>query len=365
MEKKRNSTTKMRLTCAIIFIVFTYLYLSCYQQDLLAVAQHALSGGMTQYNYVLFPILTTLVLFLLQCGVFAITRVKKRFHALTYFPSLLILAIITDIPTDIDTYHSLGSWCWLFPLLLILYSGIMWVIRQLEAYEPDIQKGLWLSRCTWINVLSLDVMILLVILIGNGNDVFHYRMRMESLMCEGKYQEALEVGTQSAHTDSSLTMLRIACLHKTGAMGEKLFTYPLVGGSKAMIPDSVTTKSMMWTTPKWMRKKVRGKFYYVKPLDYQLNAFLLDKKIDQFVHLVQSKYNIENDSLPKHYKEALMLYTHRRLHPKVVYRNAVMEADFQDFQTLERKYPNAMERNAALRDTYGNTYWYYYLYGKE
>lgn len=43
MEKKRNSTTKMRLTCAIIFIVFTYLYLSCYQQDLLAVAQHALS----------------------------------------------------------------------------------------------------------------------------------------------------------------------------------------------------------------------------------------------------------------------------------------------------------------------------------
>lgn len=95
----------------------------------------------------------------------------------------------------------------------------MWVIRQLEAYEPDIQKGLWLSRCTWINVLSLDVMILLVILIGNGNDVFHYRMRMESLMCEGKYQEALEVGAQSAHTDSSLTMLRIACLHKTGAMG--------------------------------------------------------------------------------------------------------------------------------------------------
>lgn len=85
MEKKRNSTTKMRLTCAIIFIVFTYLYLSCYQQDLLAVAQHALSGGMTQYNYVLFPILTTLVLFLLQVGVFAITRVKKRFHALTYF----------------------------------------------------------------------------------------------------------------------------------------------------------------------------------------------------------------------------------------------------------------------------------------
>ncbi len=115
MEKKRNSTTKMRLTCAIIFIVFTYLILSCYQQDLLAVAQHALSGGMNpvQLCTVSHPALP-LSCFFFKCSVFAITRVKKRFHALTYFPSLLILAIITDIPTDIDTYHSLGSWCWLF-----------------------------------------------------------------------------------------------------------------------------------------------------------------------------------------------------------------------------------------------------------
>ena len=42
-----------------------------------------------------------------------------------------------------------------------------------------------------------------------------------------------------------------------------------------------------------------------------------------------------------------------------------MGADFQDYQTLERKFSNPMERNAALRDTYGNTYWYYYQYGKK
>ena len=41
----------------------------------------------------------------------------------------------------------------------------------------------------------------------------------------------------------------------------------------------------------------------------------------------------------------------------------VMEADFQDYQALEHKFADAMQTQAALRDTYGNTYWYYYQYG--
>lgn len=365
MDKKRNSTIKMRLTCAIIFITFTYLYLSCYQQEVLAAAQHKLSDGLTTYNYVLFPILTTLTLFLLEVGVFALTRVKKTFHALNYFPSLLFLAVITDIPCKMDESLSLGAWSWIVPLLLLLLGFAMWMIRQLEPYEPDNQSGLWMSRCTWQNIFQMLVMIVFVILIGNGNEVFHERMKMERLMSEGKYKEALEVGKMSSKTDSSLTMLRVACLHRTKMMGDRLFSYPLVGGSKAMIPDSVTTKSLMWTTPVWMHPMKNGKLRYIKPLDYQLCGLLLDKKLDQFVAAVNTAYRLDSVSLPKHYKEALMLYTHRRAHPKIVYHNAVMEADFQDFQTLERKYSNAMERNAALRDVYGNTYWYYYLYGNK
>lgn len=362
MSGKRNSTTKMRLTCAIIFIVFTYLYLSCYQADILAVAQHKLSDGLTSYNYTLSPILITLVLFLLQLGVFAVTRVKKMFHALTYFPSLLVLAFITDVPCDVDAYLSMGAWVWIAPLLLLLFGGVMWVIRQLEPYEAEARVELWMSRRTWVNLLQMLVMCLLVVLISNGNVVFHERMKMERLMTQGKYADALQVGKQNLETDSSLTMLRVACLHRTGQMGEKLFAYPLVGGSKAMIPDSVTTKAFLWRTPKWMRPMKNGKLRYVRPIDYQLCALLLDKNLDKFVVEVQKSYNVESDSLPRHYKEALMLYTHRRSAPKVIYKNNVMEADFQDFQALERKSANVMERNAALRDTYGNTYWYYFQY---
>lgn len=365
MDKKRNSTTRMRLTCAIIFVVFTYLYLNCYQADILAVAQHELSAGLTTYNYSLSPLLTTLVLFLLQLGVYAATRVKKMFHALTYFPSFLVLAVITDVPCNIDTYQSLGAWMWIVPLLLVLFAGVVWVIRQLEPYEAEAHSSLWMSRRTWQNLLQMIVMILLVVCISNGDQIFHERMKMERLMMQGKYAEALQVGQNSLDTDSSLTMLRVACLHRTHQMGDKLFTYPLVGGSKAMIPDGVTTKSMMWPIPKWMRPMKNGKLRYIKPVDYQLCGLLLDKNLDAFIVLVQKYYNIESSSLPRHYKEALLLYTHHRLRPKIIYRNPVMEADFQDFQTMERKFSNESERNAALRDTYGNTYWYYYRYGKK
>lgn len=366
MNKKRNSTATLRLACAIIFIVFTYLYLNCYQADILAVAQHELSDGLTSYSYTISPILTTLVLFLLQLGVYTVTGVKKMFHALTYLPSLLVLTFITDVSCHVDTYRSIGAWAWIFPLVLLLFAGAMWVIRQLEPYETEAHTGIWLSRRMWVNMLQMVVMFLLVVCISNGNQVFHHRMKMERLMMERKYADALEVGKLTEETDSSLTMLRAACLHRTGQMGDKLFTYPLIGGSKVLIPDSVTTKALMWQTPRWMHPMKNGKLRYIKPTDYLLCGFLMDKKLDQFVAEVQKKYSL-NDSvaLPKHYQEALILYTHHRAHPKVVYRNTVMEADFQDFQALECKYANPVQRNSALRDTYGNTYWYYYQYGQK
>ena len=67
--------------------------------------------------------------------------------------------------------------------------------------------------------------------------------------------------------------------------------------------------------------------------------------------------------MPRHYKEALVLYAHRRTVPVIVYKDGVMDADFQDYQALEHKYTNPIEKQTALHDTYGNTYWYYYQYG--
>ena len=76
---------EMRFTMAIVFISFTYLYLDCFQDDVLAVAQYVLSKGMTTYSYVLAPILLTLALFLLQMGVYPYTG-KASIPCLDLFP---------------------------------------------------------------------------------------------------------------------------------------------------------------------------------------------------------------------------------------------------------------------------------------
>lgn len=194
-------------------------------------------------------------------------------------------------------------------------------------------------------------------------------------MLQGRYAEALEVGRRSEKTDSSLTMLRIACMHRCGTMGQALFTYPLTGGSKAMIPDGITVRAMVWNTPRWMatasiadgnatKQTASGKRYRI-PKDYKLCGLLLDRKLDRFVAEVKRTYANDSAKMPRHYKEALVLYAHRRTSPVMVYKDGTMEADFQDYQAMEHKYADPAEKQAALRETYGNTYWYYYQYGSK
>ena len=97
--------------------------------------------------------------------------------------------------------------------------------------------------------------------------------------------------------------------------------------------------------------------------DYLLCGYLLDRRIDVFAANV-FRYYPNNNELPKHYREALILYMHQRTNPVVVYSNNLMETDYQDFQDLENKYKNRAERINALRSVYGNTYWFYYNYGE-
>lgn len=375
-----KSTLTVRVMCALFFIVFTFCYLFFYQDSVLAMAQHVLSNGQTVYNRTIGALIITFVLYLLHLGVYAITGLAKRTFALNFFPSLLILTVLTDVSPHIDEGFSFGGWWIAIPLLLLLFLGLVYVARQFLPWEPEIQyNGFW-SKMMWMNLMELVVMFFLVCSFSNTNDVFHYRMDMEQYMIQGQYRDALQVGRKSAATDSSLTMLRITSLSRTGQLGNRLFEYPLVGGSSALFPDSVTTKVMVYPEDSiryFMGIKFKQKMspmHYLKFLekhhlmkeparDYLLCGYLLDKKLDLFVSSLLKYYRVDS-VLPKHYKEALILYTHRRANPKIVYHSSVMDADYQDYQTMEHQYQDLTVRQNMLRDTYGNTYWYYYQYHK-
>ena len=97
--------------------------------------------------------------------------------------------------------------------------------------------------------------------------------------------------------------------------------------------------------------------------DYLLCASLIDRQLDRFVAMLGRYYAID-DHLPKHYREALTLYTHLRSHPLVVYHNSVMDEDYANLTELERQYADETERKGKVEEQYRGTYWYYYRYGQ-
>ena len=374
---KKDDTLKMRLLCTVLFLSFTFVYLYFYQADILAVTQHVISNGTTHYNRTTGAVIITVTLWLVQLGVFSYTQLRRRAYALTYVPSLLLLGILTDVSPQIDHESYLGNWLWLFPLLMVCYGGVLRVAKRFEPVELTVNSTESLSRTVWINLLQLQILFFVVCGIGCNNKVFHYRMKAESDIISNNYRHAAHVGATASATDSSLTMLRIWALSEQNELGERLFEYPLVGGSDAMLPNGQTVKLMMAPEAKLykhlgvvFRQKMSPMKYLLElhkrhyatraAHDWLLCAYLLDGDIDGFAQNIKRFYHIA-ETLPKHYREALILYRHLHEHPLFVYHSSVMDADYDDYMDIIHKSHTMAERRYQLRQSYGKTYWFYYF----
>ena len=379
----------LRFTCAIVFLSFSFLWLYRFQADVLAAVQHVLSGGMTKYHPLLGAVLITVVLQLLQLLVYTFFPLTNRGHALTYFPSMLVLALVSTISTDLSESYTWG-WRWIWVILaLVAWVGVCLVVRYIQNVEPDKNAQVFFSRPMWINMLVMFLMMIGVAALGNTNAVFHYRMRAETCLLEGDYQGALDVGRKSLESDIHLQMIRMYAMAKQGELGERLFHYPIVGSSSVMLPTSSESSFVRYPVDSLYRafgakpaRKMLPMTYLdliavrtgfsnqsgmsVAAKDYILCGLLIDRNLDEFVERLPLYYTVgdslDTRHLPKHYREALTLYNHLRRHPKVLYRQAVMEEDYNNLRELKKKYPNDTERKGKVEDIYGNTYWYYYLY---
>jgi len=356
-QLSKHSTAVLRTACAIVFVLFTFSFLFYYQADLLAYTQHVLSKGRTHYDATIGAVLITVVLTLISFGVWSATKLDKEFHSLVYFPSLLLLTMMTSAHPVSQTQLLFPSWLWLVPVLLVGYVVFIAIHKQYQRIDPSPGHTHHLMRVAWINITTLALMFLFVGLLSNHNNVIHYRLQTERLIKERRFHEALLVGKKSPDTDESLTMLRIFALSASHQLPEKLFTYPLKGASKAMTPKPGAACPLLLPAKIFSMQASRH------ATDYQLCRALLDKDIDRFAQLALA-HRLVNDStkLPRHYAEALTLYTHLRSNPLIVYKNNVRETDYNDFQKVDRETADERERKNRLHDVFGNTYWYYYQY---
>ena len=375
-----GSATVVRTVCAIVFLLFVAIYVFFYQEDTLALTQHILSGGATIYSRVIGGIIITIVLALLHFTTAKVMRTKPLcIYALSCFPSLYILAMLTAF----DTSQPLSPWRWwaiLMPLAAAVWWGVVYFLGELLRYRcSDIrhEEG-YLARTLGCNIFILAAMMIGVGLLSNSNDITHYRLRMERLLMHGEYAKALEVGKASDKTDASLTMLRVFALAHEGRLGDELFKYPVRGTSASIVPELSDGKMLMLspdsvyrmlgaiprhgqTTKNYLKAIVKSGQATKAAIEYQLCGMLIDKDLDGFVNLLMKTHKID-DSLPLHYREALILYTHRRSSPKVVYRNTVMDTDYDDMQRLEAETKSPGERRIQVYKQFSGTYWEYFDY---
>ena len=116
---KNGSTVTIRVMCAIVFLTFSFCWLYFFQSDQLAMTQHVLSGGLTHYNSILGTLIIIAVLMLLQLLVFRVFRLTKRSHALTYVPSMMLLALISEASRQIQSGGGLSVWIFVLPVLVL------------------------------------------------------------------------------------------------------------------------------------------------------------------------------------------------------------------------------------------------------
>ena len=111
-------------------------------------------------------------------------------------------------------------------------------------------------RRLWQYTLAVAMLMFVIGIAIDAKDVTTYTRRVRHYMDEGNYEKALQVGDRSDKTNRQLMLLRMEALNHEHQMGERLFTYPVVG---------------------------RGDQLVSKGGDYELCAYLIDKKLDHFV----------------------------------------------------------------------------------
>ena len=163
-------------------MLFSFCYLFFLQGEILAEAQFVYSKGITSYNILVGAFIITVVLQILQWIVAMLSRLPSRHHALSYLPSMLLLAILTDVNKEAIVHFSFGAWTWLVPCILCAYILIVVLVRKVDndasVYAYDFKSQIY------PNFIILFFLMLGVGAIPQSSDVYHYELKAERLILE-------------------------------------------------------------------------------------------------------------------------------------------------------------------------------------
>ena len=378
--KKRRTARIIAVASGLLFSAFSFVYLSVFQREMMEALHYSLAQGKTVYAPWTTAAVITVVLLILRWGINSWMGLKGPLKALSYFPSCLLLGVLTDVGHGV--YHGDGIadvWSWLLPLLLVLYGVLGWgIARFVQRWiNPELNERIVINS----NLLTLALLCLMTVCMGNTNIHFHQELKVEEALRKQDYEKARQVGKKSMDPSRNLTALRAYAMSREGTMGEYLFQYPQLYGAAGLLMGTSNDRALRLNAdslyvylggcPKlgepamnFFERICQEETGNYTTMDYYLSALLLEKKLDLFVKRFDELYTVR-DTIPYYYRQALFLYD--KMHSSdAKKKEEVEDTEMEELWKayLERKNELAGEKGEGnwMRRKFGDTYWWYYQY---
>lgn len=375
--------------------LFSRIYLACFFLFYFGVAQGDSLQLLLQsicrrpLPHAAWPTAILLTILLLFCArKMERSHTASRWHMAPFIPYIAAawLAVMTvSIPFASGLHIAM-----LTLMALALAACQCWMVRRQKGGKSNGPANTWGSLLP--HLLKLFI---LSIFMGAGaaaTDVEHFEMQAAFRLQQGNPSKALQVGRKSLATSPRLFALRcLAMSTETGQLPKHLLDQALPArcGSEMLLLPADDRQPLLLSPDTLANRlghmhRIHGEsaIHYFQRCarhmgprpsiasDYYLCALLLDRKLDAFAQEVLWYYGPDLHAsahakrLPHYFAEALVLYTRMRTQPRITYHDATIEANLHDYSAMGDSIPNATARQNLLRDSYGETYWWYYDYAQ-
>ncbi len=421
-EKKLQRS--VNLLCACVFAIYSFTFIAIYQSPLLEALYDKVATGKLNYNGYVVAATATTILLLLSWWMNKLARFQREWTAMAYLPASLLLAFITDIDRTIYTGDSSYlSWTIILLIGFLLYALLAFFLQRiLFAKIKNLKmEG---NRIVWRNLMLFVLFFGLTGRLSNADEHLKQEATAYSRYKSGDIQGALNVASRSLNASHEFTAARAFYLSQCQKMGDELFTYPQYYGAEGLLPpmqqrtplspDTVYAaighkRNTDEAAVEYLYRALQADSVARPVADYFLCGLLLDKRLTDFVDNLPKYYNLEKDTLPQHYKEALMYYvtalsdveldasgdTLRAALTNLCLKGGgsseelptqyskglknfkisssrlsallsleTLGAEFARMIELERQYPDILARSNYVRKEFGHTYWWYYKYSE-
>ncbi len=381
----RNSGEKrlqnfITVFCTLAFAIFSYTFVAIYKSPLIEIVYDGVATGKLQYNGYILSGVVTAVLVGLALWLNRFAKYQREWTAMAFLPSALILAFITDIERSVFCGGgSFVGWVWIFVAGILFYIFLSFLLGRM-LFEKIKNPTMVANRIVWRNLILLTITFMSIGCLSGGDKNFMREAIQYKYYRNGDVEAALSVSARSPLASPQLTAQRAYLLSLKGELGERLFEFPQYYGAEGILPSVVRTAPIVPDTVyahiglkrdssenavEYLVRAVSCDSVGIAAQEYYLSSLLLERRLVDFADKVFEFYNVgDADGLPKHYKEALVLYSH-------IVPDYPLSMDAGDMRSsLKIMIAEAAEKgslfmhSARAQDEYGGTYWWYFLYGE-